>query len=517
MQKFLILFFVFFSTTRNFAQTPNISWQMSLGGAGTDNGRYGIQTLDGGYIVVGQSNSNNGDVTNNNGGFDYWVVKLNSNGGIQWQKNFGGTGDDIARCVRQSSDGGFLVFGETSSTDGDVTGNHGGSDYWLIKINSLGILQWQKTYGGSSTEIGRSIILTSDGGMGLFGYSGSNDGDVTGNHGGASDFWFVKTDVNGNIQWKQVYGGNNTDEGDIAIQTSDGGYIMSGTSLSNNGDVTGNHGGFGDYWVVKTTSLGVIQWQKCYGGGGDELGREIIQSSDGGYLFVGYSNSNSGDVTGNHGGMDYWVVKTNSTGLIQWQKSLGGTSDDWPYAVIETNTNSFLISGNSQSNNGDVTGNHGGLDYWMVNLSSTGSIVWQKCYGGSGDDESNYSIKQSADFGYLITGRSNSVNGDLTSCHGQTDYWTVKLSGTVGIQENNLLSEFTIHPNPASNFIQLKTESNWTSNNIKITNILGEVVMSTISNSSQNRIDISNLQNGIYFLNIGNSVGYSLKFIKTDF
>lgn len=494
----IILFILHFSFA---VCQPSIQWQKSFGGAGTDNARYGVQTSDGGFIVVGQSNSTNGDLTANYGAYDFWVTKLNSIGNLLWQKNYGGSADDIARCVKQTTDGGYLVFGDTYSNSNDVTGNHGGKDYWLIKLNSTGTLVWQKTFGGTGNESAKSIVLTNDGGIALFGYSGSNDGDVLGNHGGVSDYWLVKTDGNGNIQWKSVYGGSDTEEGDICVQTNDGGFILSGTSMSNDGDVTGNHGGFGDYWIVKTNNTGVITWQKCFGGSGAELAREIIQTSDGNYLVAGYSDSNDGDVTGNHGLQDYWVVKLTVSGGLIWQKSLGGTNSEWPYAVTETNLGTYVISGNSQSNNGDVTGNHGGWDYWIVNLSSSGSVLWQKSFGGSMNDESNFSVNQCTDNGLFITGRSNSNDGDVSGNQGSNDYWVVKTGSLTGVNEFEKLINIHFFPNPTKDYIDVISDEFQFS--FKLFDIIGGLVLDGKIDKFNNRIDLSDLKSGTYIIKFG--------------
>ncbi len=424
---------------------PSIEWQKSLGGTSSDDAYSIQQTSDGGYIVAGISHSNDGDVTGNHGGLDYWVIKLDANGNIIWQKCLGGTTQDEAYSIQQTSDGGYIVAGRSKSTDGDVTGNHGGLDYWVIKLDANGNIIWQKCLGGTEDDFVNSIQQTSDGGYIVAGFSESNDGDVTGNHKKYEnyyfyyyDYWVVKLDANGNIIWQKSLGGTHYDYAQSIQQTSDGGYIVAGKSLSNDGDVTGNHGGWayddywvGDYWVVKLDTSGDIIWQKCLGGTEDEWAYSIQQTSDGGYIVAGCSLSTDGDVTGNHGGLDYWVIKLDANGNIIWQKSLGGTSWDTAYSIQQTSDGGYIVAGGSHSTDGDVTGNHGGSDYWVIKLDANGNIIWQKSLGGTTSDYAE-SIQQTSDGGYIVAGYSGSTDGDVTGNHGGRDYWIVKLSSDNG-------------------------------------------------------------------------------------
>jgi hypothetical protein len=392
---FLLVSFTSVVKAQNSA--PSIEWQKSLGGSGFDYASSIHQTSDGGYIIAGRSSSIDGDVTGNHGGSDYWIVKLNSQGTLQWQKSFGGSSSDSASSIQQTSDGGYIIAGISDSNDGDVTGNHGKDDYWIVKLDSLGTLQWQKSFGGSEIDNAYSIQHTSDGGYIIAGESWSKDGDVTGNH-GRNDYWIVKLDSLGTLQWQKSFGGSGIDIAYSIQQTSDGGYIIAGGSDSKDGDVTGNHGR-NDYWIVKLDSLGTLQWQKSFGGRQGDYASSIQQTSDGGYIIAGISYSNDGDVTVNHGNRDYWIVKLDSLGTLQWQKSLGGSVWDHANSIQQTSDGGYIIAGNSWSNDGDVTGNHGSSsDYWIVKLNSLGTLQWQKSFGGRGSDAAD-SIQQTSDAG----------------------------------------------------------------------------------------------------------------------
>ncbi len=278
--------------------------------------------------------SDNIEISDNHGGFDFWIVKLDRSGIIQWHKSLGGHRAEEARSVQQTADGGYIVAGSTRSNDGDVSGNHGfewPTDSWIVKLDASGTIQWQKCLGGSKTERANSIQQTADGGYIVAGYTDSNDGDVSGNH-GDDDSWIVKLDESGSIQWQKSLGGSEWEKPYSIQQTTDGGYIVAASTRSNDGDVSGYHGE-GDNWIVKLDGLGTIQWQKSLGGSEWENPYSIQQTTDGGYIVAGSTMSNDGDVSGYHGQVDSWIVKLDESGGIQWQKSLGGSGFDHAYSI----------------------------------------------------------------------------------------------------------------------------------------------------------------------------------------
>lgn len=303
---------------------------------------------------------------------------------IEWQRASGGTSDDYPTKVQQTTDGGYIMGGITFSSDGDVTGSHGLFEFWIVKLNNNGTLAWQKTLGGSGSDLCYGIQQTTDGGYIAVGWSNSNDGDVGGNHGNY-DYWVVKLDNSGSIQWEKNLGGTSLDQALDVSQTSDGGYIVVGNSHSNNGDVGGNNGN-SDFWVVKLDSTGTIVWEKNYGGSDSEMARSVQQTPDGGYIVAGYTTSNDIDVSGNHGAEDFWVIKLSASGVLQWQKTLGGSGEDQAFNVGQTSDGKYLVTGYSNSTDGDITSNHGMKDFWVVKLDTNGSILWQKTYGGSNED-----------------------------------------------------------------------------------------------------------------------------------
>ena len=362
---------------------------------------------------------------------------------IQWQKSFGGSGLEYWNaCIQKTTDGGYILAGTGASLDGDVIGNHAlnpaliSGDFWVVKLDAAGTIVWQKELGGTEDEFCYSIQQTVDGGYVVAGTSTSNDGDVTGHH-LSEDVWIVKLDAAGTLMWQKSLGGNGYDNSRCIQQTTDGGYIVAGYSNSLNGDLTINHGN-NDYWIVKLDATGTLLWQKSFGGSGDDRAYYIQQTSDGGYIVAGSNDSTNGDVTGNHGGSDAWIIKLDATGTLMWQKSFGNTGVDAARCILQTTDGGYIFSGYRALTNSETNVNHGGKEAWIVKLDTTGTEEWQKLYGGSGYDEAVY-IKQANDGSYILAGDTSNGNGDVTGFHSPVccgpvaDYWILKLdaSGTL--------------------------------------------------------------------------------------
>lgn len=341
---------------------------------------------------------------------------------IDWQKSYGGSDFDYARSVAQTNDGGYIVAGFSRSTDGDVANALGNFDSWIVKLDCSGAVQWQRSLGGSEEDRAYEVAQTSDGGFIIAGYSSSIDGDVTSNN-GFSDYWIVKLDSNGSIEWQSSLGGSGLDFASSIAQTSDGGYIVAGSSNSTDGDVTNNHG-VNDYWIAKLDNFGIIQWQKSFGGSIQDYAFSIAQTSDGGYIVAGEASSIDGDVTNNHGGSDCWVLKLDIVGTIQWQRTLGGSDDEFANSIIQTIDGGYILAGSALSIDGDVSISYGLRDAWIVKLSSSGTIEWERSYGGSGFDSAS-SIAQASDGGYIVAGSSESTDFDVTNNNGNRDYWVI--------------------------------------------------------------------------------------------
>lgn len=432
MKKIIFFSILFLNFHIIYSQSPSIQWQKPMGGGGNDAFHSICQTSDGGYASVGFTDNNSGDVSGFHGSQDIWLVKSSNLGVIQWQKCLGGTGLERGYEIIQTADGGFAIVGVSYSFDGDLTFNWGGGvygDYWIIKLTSTGTIQWQKSIGGTSYDEAQSIKQTTDGGYIINGRSYSADGDITFHHGSTMDpdMWVVRLDSNGVIMWQNSLGGISSEEGFSIVQANDGDYLAMGYAQSTWGDVSGNHGGK-DYWLVKLNNSGNIVWQKCFGGSANDIGSSIAKTSDNGFVLFGQSGSNDGDATFSNGSFDYWIVKIDSAGNIQWQKSYGGTAEENAFEIVQTKTDhGYFATGHTWSNDGDVNGNHGGTDLWNIKLDSMGNLQWQKSLGGTLNDFGASAQQTTPDGGYIIAGSSFSNDGDVIGDPGYFDSWIIKI------------------------------------------------------------------------------------------
>jgi hypothetical protein len=509
MKRTLALCALFITGYTSFAQAPVIEWQKTYGGPGTDYG-YGVDaTADGGYIVVGEAKLSGGDVTTVNGDYDIWVTKLDAQGNLLWQKSYGGSGTEWAYIVKQTADGGYIVAGYTSSNNGDVTTSHGGRDYWLFKIDSAGTMQWQKTYGGSGEDTLLSLQTTTDGGYLAVGSTKSNNGDVTENKGN-SDVWVVKVNATGDMQWQKTYGGYSEDKVQYAIQTNDGNYIIAGDTFSTDGDVTGNHGGT-DGWVIKLDSTGNLIWQKCIGGTLNDFFSSVQQNSSG-YLLVGGSSSFNSNTVENLWLFDFYLVQLDENGNVLWEKNYGGTGSDTACHISPAADGGYLILGHTTSNDGNVTNNHGLGDIWLIKINIQGNLQWQKTYGGSSDDGTQLMVP-SADGGYTIAGATLSNDGDVTGNEGDYDFWIVKLTaeGTTGLSQNQK-NTFNLYPNPNNGTFTINADTDVTNAAINVYSAMGQLVYT--GKVTGTTVAIPNLSAGVYQVQLTTGqAAYSQKLI----
>jgi len=425
------------------AQNPLVKqWDYRFGGNDADYLYTLQQTTDGGYILGGYSFSGiSGDKTQPSWGVsDYWIVKTDSLGIKQWDKRFGGINSDGLYTLQQTSDGGYILGGSSlSGIGGDKTQpSWGGHDYWIVKTDFLGNNQWDKRFGGINSDLLYSLHQTSDGGYILGGYSLSGiSGDKTQPSWGGPDYWIVKTDSVGNKQWDKRFGGAGDDALYSLRQTSDEGYILGGYSISDSsGDKTQPSWGGNDYWIVKTDSLGIKQWDKRFGGTAIDWFYFLRQTSDGGYILGGLSNSGiGGDKTQpSWGSLDYWIVKTDSLGIKQWDKNFGGTLEEEEFAnITQTSDGGYLVAGTSQSPaSGDKTENNLGFEQtWIVKTDSAGNKQWDKTIITTGQEEYGYAIQTNDECYAIAVFTGGGIGGYKTQASwGLYDYWIVKFCDT---------------------------------------------------------------------------------------
>jgi hypothetical protein len=422
-------------------------WTKTYGGSSYEMGYSVQQTTDNGYIITGVT-------TYENSSEDVWLIKTDANGDSLWTKTFGDSATDRGYSVQQTTDGGYIITGYTESY------GNGSDDVWLIKTDSNGDSLWTKTFGGSDNDQGISGQQTSDGGYIISGYTGSENG--------WNDVWLIKTDSNGDSLWTKTFGGNFNEVASSVQQTTDAGYIISGYT-----DSYGN--GSDDVWLIKTDSNGDSLWTKTFGGGLHDRGSSVQQTTDGGYIITGYTQSFG---NGNVSDADTWLIRTDENGDSLWTKTFGGSDNDQGQSGQQTSDGGYIISGYTKS-----YGN-GSYDVWLIKTDSNGDSLWTKTFGGSYIEQS-YSVQETVDGGYIITGYTQSFG------NGNYDVWLIKtdsegyLSTQTAIELPIKFTLYQSYPNP----FNPKTTINYdllenSLVNITIYDMMGRVV-NTLINGSQ--------------------------------
>lgn len=353
---------------------------------------------------------------------------------IQWQGCYGGSEHDLVWDIIQSENG-YLVLGESRSNDGDITNSFGERDIWIVNIDNLGGILWERCYGGSETDYPGNIIMGFDGNYYFSGWVGSNDGDVqSGNH-GDYDTWVVKIDASGEIIWERCYGGSGREQASNIKLLNDGNLLISSNSTSDDGDLPAHYGAY-DAWLFVISPEGEILKNAVFGNDLNNSVFDAIETLDGSYFFTCGASSTNGMVQGTyHGGMlDVWVVKLDSNMNIEWQMLYGGSESDYGFRGIKELSDGYLFLAQTNSNDGDVSGYHGtpgeSTDIWAVRIDSEGNIIWQRCLGGYLSEYSG-SLHQTEDGGFIIFGETKSNDGDVSgnnSWSQNSDIWMVKLS-----------------------------------------------------------------------------------------
>lgn len=478
----------------------SIQWTKNYGGNSEEIGYSVIQTNDGGYIVSGSTDTyNNGDVTGHHGSRDVWVTKFNNSGDLEWQSAYGGSNAEpftsALTTIIQTQDGGYLITAESNSNDGDLTENKGNYDLWVFKIDNTGNIIWQKSFGGGANEGAFSILEETDGSFILAGYSSSSDGNVVGLK-GMLDGWLIRLSSTGDLLWQRTVGGTWTDAFLDINHTSDGGYIASGYTLSNDNDLTGEnpHGfyWYKQFWIVKFDSAFDIEWQSVLGGSADDLAVKVFEAPDGGYVVAGNSESSDGDVGSNFGQGDWWIVKLTAAGEIDWKQTVGGSQGDNVASMVACSDNSgFFVTGTTASTDGTVVGNHGGKDIWLVKFDYDGNILSNSCFGGEpSSNDRAFSIIETDDNSLVITGVGYSTP---ESDEGLRDLLIFKLNPNLLEITELENDDFNVYPNPA-------VENIYFSEPMKTVEIYTLSGQKLVTKSTTNAVSVKQLSSGAYLL-----------------
>ena len=371
---FVLLLFIL---QNNLVVNAATTFQKTYGGASDEYGYATEQLSDGGYIMCGRT------ISFGVGGYDNYLIRLNANGDTLWTKTYGNTGYDEAQSIKQTSDGGFIMVGQTATVDyaGDV---------YLVKTDANGVLVWSTAFGSAAkSDFGYSVRQTSDGGYIIAGLTNSTGA-------GLRDVLLLKTNSTGVLQWSKTYGGAADDEARSVEETADGGFIVSGFTQS--------YGSGYQMYLIKTNSTGNVTWSKTFGGGGFELGYSVKQTSDGGYVLLGYSDSYGSGL------YDVLLLKLSATGSITWSKTYGGSADDYGLCIHITSDGGYIISGKTSSYGA------GGGDYYLIKTDVNGVHQWSKAYGGTAIDQAG-NVRQTADGGYILTGYTMSFGAGIREAY----------------------------------------------------------------------------------------------------
>ena len=377
-----------------------ITWDKTFGGNSDDMGFSIIQTENGGYAIAGYTilpRREKKDDWRSKLGYiilekskkqDFWIIKLDKNGNMEWDETFGGEETDVARSIIQTKDGGYIIAGFIWTVYASK------QDICVIKLDENGNIEWEKTFDKDEHDIAYSIIQTKDGGYAIAGGTGKR-------FWGEVNCWIMKLDAKGNMEWDNNFGGIGWDEIYSIIQTKGGGFIAAGSAWSKGA-------GRGDVCVVKLDRKGYLVWIKTFGGSDYDEARSIIQTGDGGYTVAGFT------VSEDTGDRNVWIIKLDKNGNKVWDRTFGGTSEDWANSIIQTKDRGYMVAGWTSSMGAGKT------DVWIIKLNKRGDLVWDRTFGGSEDDEA-HSIIQTEDGGYAVAGWTESKGA------GNADVWVIKL------------------------------------------------------------------------------------------
>lgn len=409
-----------------------LAWTRAMGGSGEDIFRKAIPTNDGGMALFGYTNSIDGDITDKTSEErDYWLVKMDAEGAVQWNKTYGGSGDDIGRDLVQTKDGGFALVGYGQSSDGDGSNNEGQHDNWIIKTNSVGDIEWERSFGFAGHDHAYGVVEMEDGGFGMAGFLDIDASEGKGADGlkrskhGVGEFWVHRLNSDGSLRWRRFFGGTNNDRVHALLKAADGGLVLVGFTESNDFDITDTHGEY-EIWVVKVGANGNMVWQETYGGSGIDIAYAAANTSDNAYLIGGSTVSTDGDISMNHGNADAWLIKINDSGQLLWEQTYGGVEFEAIHGISPSKNGGFWLAGSSRSTDLQGTNPQGENDFWAAKIDEQGTLTWQTMLGGSQIDFA-YDVLETANGNVTLVGSTDSQDGAVKNPKGGIDAWAVQL------------------------------------------------------------------------------------------
>lgn len=497
--------------------SQDIQWQQVIGGAHSEY-LYDLKpTPDYGFLLAGSSFSDeSGNKTEKGkGDLDYFLWKMDEKGKMEWQKSYGGNGSDYLYSVALTKEGGFILGGSSDSGKSEDKSEdcYGNMDFWILKLDPTGELEWQKTLGGIGNDQLQSIQQTADGGFIIGGSSDSSpilskDGEIIGNKSqesfGSFDYWVIKLTSQGEIEWEKTFGGMFSDQLK-SIQLIEDGFLIGGTSNSPvSGNKTAGHLGESDFWILKLDNQGNQIWQKTYGGEGDESFAQIIVT-DNGYLLAGSSNSNTSEnkKAGSINGTDFWLVEIDEKGDSLWDNTYDVGKWDMLVTLVKTKENEYLLGGYASSETLNRKADTKGVnDFVVLKVNQRGELLWNKTIGGNGTDQLK-GLTQTRDGGYILAGNSDSkksADKDRASIGGN-DYWVVKLANEdKKTEEERQLVE--IYPNPTIQFTNVVITTEFTDANVQVFDLNGRKLQEKKLPYRSTPVDLQGYGPGVYIFKI---------------
>jgi hypothetical protein len=327
-------------------------------------------TYDGGLCTAGRTASQGAGLE------DVWIVRLDGDGRLLWEKSFGGPAIDRGRAIVETPDHGLVIAGATESKGA------GEFDVWVLKVDAKGALLWDRHFGGGATDWASALVATRDGGIAIGAYTQ----DISG---GPYDFWVIKLDGNGELLWQRRYGGAATDWSNAITETTDNGLVVVGHTESKGA-------GGADFWVLKLDADGEPIWDRTFGGAKTDYASTVTHTRDGGVIVGGMTRS------GDANGFDIRILKLNSSGEVIWDQTLGGMKDDWVRSVVETRDGGHALAGYTDSQGAGL------YDVWLVKLDADGALLWERTYGDTANEWSR-AVVEMPDGGLALAGDTYSM------------------------------------------------------------------------------------------------------------
>jgi len=383
MKRYMVVLFAFFAVTVCAGLT--LSDQVVVGGDGNDVGNDIVLLADGSVVIAGYTTSSKGTFFSSHGQEDFLIARFDKDLELIWWKAYGGSKRDVAQALTTTRDGDFVLAGLTESSDGDVTGNKGLGDFWVIRVSSTGELEWQKTFGGSGQDYAYDVVETPEGNILVAGYTRSDNGDVIGYDWG-EDFWVIELNCDGELLGQWLAGAYRSEDCAKRIAIGDDGSIyVVGYYAFKDCNVSCNYVEE-QTSVLKIGSDGIIQWFNQYGGFWYEAGSDLIVASDGNIVVVGEQDAGISMFSSGLGGKDFWIAYISPDGTEISSNNFGGSFSDIARGVVQVGKDEFIVAGYSTSSDKDVVGNHGMADGWIIRVNTAGKILDRLAVGGSKDD-----------------------------------------------------------------------------------------------------------------------------------